>query len=80
MEKLYPKKSKKPLRAIRYQCLECCGWDRRQRAGQKPVEAVAGCTDPLCPLFDFRFGRNPFLKGNSKGNPEALRMWKETML
>ena len=58
--KYYPKKSKKPLRAIRYFCFECMGWDRRYKDSGKPFEDVKGCTDKMCPLFDFRMGRNPF--------------------
>ena len=75
--KLFPKKSKKPLRAIRYFCFECMGWDRRYRNSQKPIDAVAECSDGMCPLYDFRFGKNPFLRGRSKGNPEALKTWRD---
>ena len=74
----YPRKAKTPLRAIRYQCFECMGWDRRKNSPQKPVDAVTNCTDPLCPVFDFRFGKNPFLKGRPGGNPEALKQWKDS--
>jgi len=58
--KYYPKKSEKPLKAIRYFCFECMGWDRRKKDSDKPIDDVAGCTDPMCPLFDFRFGKNPY--------------------
>lgn len=58
--KLYPKKSKKPLQAIRYFCFECMGWDRRAKDSGKPFDDVLNCTDEMCPLFDFRKGRNPF--------------------
>jgi hypothetical protein len=43
-----------PLRAIRKCCLECVYWS--------PLE-VKQCTSPLCPLFRYRFGRNPERKG-----------------
>jgi hypothetical protein len=46
-----------PLKAIRYQCLECVGWS--------PYE-VNHCTDKLCPLYPYRFGKVPGHKG--KGN------------
>ena len=58
--KYYPKKSKRPLQAIRYFCFECMGWDRRSKDSGKPFEDVRHCTDDMCPLFDFRFGKNPF--------------------
>lgn len=35
------------------------GWDRRQKDGA-PYSDVAECTDPMCPLYDFRFGVNVF--------------------
>ena len=70
--KIYPKKSRKPLRSIRLFCFECMGWDRRQRDSGKPFDDVKDCTDLDCPLYDFRFGKNPFLP-RGKGNPEALK-------
>lgn len=45
---------KTPLRAIRSNCLECCN--------NQPKE-VAKCTVTNCPLYFFRFGRNPNRKG-----------------
>ena len=72
IDKYHRKKSKKPLRAIRYFCFECMGWNRRSKDSVKPIEDVKGCTDELCPLFDFRFGKNPFLP-KGKGNLEALK-------
>jgi hypothetical protein len=74
--KIYPKKSKRPLRAIRYFCF---GWDRRERDAGRPIDDVRNCTDPACPLFDFRFGKNPFLKGTPGGNPEALKQWQASL-
>ena len=42
-----------PLKAIREKCLDCmCG---------SPVE-VKRCVCDDCPLFPFRFGKNPFRK------------------
>jgi hypothetical protein len=40
-----------PLRAIREKCLSCC-------SGR--VDAVAHCDKYKCPLWDFRFGTNPY--------------------
>ena len=72
--KYYPKKSKRPLQAIRYFCFECMGWDRRYRDSGKPFEDVKQCPDEMCPLFDFRMGKNPFYNTkNFKGNLDALR-------
>lgn len=42
-----------PLKAIRAFCLDCCGDNR---------EEVANCLSPKCPLFEFRFGKNPYNK------------------
>ena len=58
----YPKKSKRPLKAIRLNCFECMGMSRTKKDPEKPFEDVKLCTDELCPLFDFRFAKNPFLK------------------
>ncbi len=63
MMEIYPKKSRKPLEAIRFFCLECMGWSRRMRmSSDRPFEDVKHCTDLVCPLFEFRFGANPFLR------------------
>ena len=61
-EIFYPRKAKTPLKAIRQFCFECFGLDRRKRNPPKPIDDVKNCSDPLCPLFDFRLGRNPFIK------------------
>ena len=46
-----PKQPKSPLKAIRAHCIECmCG---------SPNE-VRLCPIDDCPLFPFRFGKNPF--------------------
>jgi len=39
-----------PLKAIRYQCLECLGWSAYE---------VKNCTSKLCSLYLYRFGTNP---------------------
>ena len=79
----YPRKATKPLKAIRMFCFECMGMDRRDKKPEHPIENVRNCTDPMCPLFDFRFGKNPFV-----GQPlseeqriaavERLRIGRET--
>ena len=40
----------KPLEAVRYHCLDCCC--------EQPLE-VKLCQTPDCPLYPYRFGRNP---------------------
>lgn len=49
-----------PLKAIRAKCLECAG--RRK--------AVRNCEEANCPLFAFRFGKNPKRRGI--GAPESF--------
>lgn len=44
-----------PLMAIKEFCMECCGWER---------SGVKSCSAPLCPLFEFRNGKNPYHKKN----------------
>jgi len=55
-----------PIHAIRYFCLECVCWS---------FEEVEHCTSPLCPLYPFRFGKNPSRKGIGRqgGNPNLKR-------
>lgn len=59
-KKYYPKKAKSPAKAIRFACMECMGWDRTKSESDRPFDDIRDCTDPMCPLFDFRFGKNPF--------------------
>jgi hypothetical protein len=56
----FPKKAKSPQKAIKLFCRECMGMDRRKQENIIGVEMVRECTDPVCPLFDFRMGKNPF--------------------
>jgi len=58
----FPRKVTKPLGAIKRFCGECMGMDRRIKTPQFPHDDIRNCTDPMCPLFDFRFGKNPFMK------------------
>ena len=58
----YPRKAKSPLKAARFFCAECMGMDRLQRKAPFPYDDIQQCTDPMCPLFDFRLGKNPFMK------------------
>jgi len=60
----YPKKSKRPQQAIKLFCRECVGADRRKPATAEGYEMVSACGDPMCPLFDFRRGKNPHVGQN----------------
>lgn len=51
METKEIKYEKSPVRAIRAKCVECFGGEVRQ---------VANCSSPKCPLYPFRFGKNPY--------------------
>ena len=46
-----------PIKAIRFQCIECMGHQSR---------LVDGCTDILCPLYPYRMGKkgDPLKKGS----------------
>jgi hypothetical protein len=50
-----------PIKAIRAKCLDCC-------CGQ-PKE-VRLCTIPDCPLYVYRFGKNPSRRGIGFGQKE----------
>ena len=58
----YPKKAKSPLSAIKFFCRECMGQDRTKPKSLENANLVHECCDPMCPLFDFRLGKNPFLR------------------
>ena len=49
-----------PIKAIRAKCLDCC-------CGQRKEVMLCPCGD--CPLYLYRFGKNPKLKGcTNKGS------------
>jgi len=39
-----------PIKAIRYHCIECVGFQKAM---------IPGCLSKHCPLYPFRLGRNP---------------------
>lgn len=79
--KLYPKKSKQPLKAIRLFCSECMGMNRRMKKANIPYVDIKSCTDEMCPLYDFRFGKNPFLKRRvSQGTLDALEKGRKRLI
>lgn len=51
-----------PMRAIRAKCLDCSGGYSNE---------VASCPITDCPLYSYRDGHNPTLKG--KGNADILK-------
>ena len=44
---------KQPLKAIREKCRECSNYSAAE---------IRECPVPLCPLYPFRFGKNPYRK------------------
>jgi hypothetical protein len=52
-----------PIKAIRYQCIECMGFQSRD---------VQNCTSSLCSLFPYRMGKNISLAGKRKNNLKVL--------
>lgn len=54
-----------PLSAIKAFCLECCGYSR---------DDVKGCTAPMCPLWEFRDGHNPYRKGREYTDEEKVEL------
>ena len=55
-----------PIKAIRAKCLDC--------AYTSPEVALCPCTD--CPLYPFRFGKNPYRKEKT---PEQKAQARESM-
>ena len=51
-----PKKKESPVKAIREMCIECVGG--RDNAGYE--EEITNCHSPMCALYEFRFGKNPY--------------------
>lgn len=50
------------LKAIRLKCIDC---------SNHQTEEIANCPITDCPLYQWRFGKNP--NPSRKGNPEAFR-------
>ncbi len=66
MERYKPKKLKSPVKAIREFCTECMGG----RDSEGYAKRISECLVPVCPLFEFRLGKNPF---NTKNLSEEER-------
>ena len=56
MGRYKPKKCKSPAKAIREFCIECMGG---RGSGQNYTRLIEECVSINCPLYDFRFGKNP---------------------
>ena len=56
-----------PIKAIRAKCLDCC-------CGQENEVKLCTCKD--CPLYAFRFGKNPYLYTEEQRQAMAERMRK----
>lgn len=54
-----------PIKAIRLKCLDC--------SGGSSVE-VARCTAENCPLWHYRFGKNPFRKKRELSEEQKAEM------
>lgn len=64
-----------PIKAIRAKCLDCC-------CGQSNEVLLCPCTD--CPLYVFRFGKNPFTNRTLTEEQkiaagERMRKWRNKM-
>lgn len=60
---------KSPLKAIRANCLECCG----------SANEVKLCTVTKCALYPFRFGHNPYSQRGKNMTEEQKRATAERM-
>ena len=60
MDRYKPKKHQNPVKAIRELCIECMGG----RDNESYTKLIADCPSSNCPVFSFRFGKNPYHKQN----------------
>ena len=70
MERYKPRKHKSPIKAIRENCIECMGG---RGSGQNYSKLIAGCTSINCPVHEFRFGKNPYLKKRTERQLKTAR-------
>lgn len=56
---------KNPVKAIRAKCLDCC-------CGQ--YSEVEKCTAHTCPLYPFRFGKNPHRQSRQISEERKIEM------
>ena len=74
-----PKKCKSPAKAIREFCIECMGG---RGTGQNVSKLISDCPAPHCPLYEFRFGKNPYHEPNisDKQRMEMVERGKRSVL
>lgn len=60
-----------PLQAIREKCLHCCSLTE---------EAIATCNCTNCPLWSFRYGKNPFAKNEKISEQQLMNLVNESAL
>ena len=56
----FAKKGKTLKVAVRLFCGECFGMSRTVKEMEYPIEDIKACTDKMCPLFEWRLGKNPY--------------------
>ena len=76
---LYARKATKPVKAIRLACGECMGMDRRKKILSYPFADVDGCIDEMCPLFEWRLGKNPYKSKKRVERGRALAASRTTV-
>lgn len=54
------------MHAIRYFCAECFGYS---------ISDIEGCTAPNCPLFPFRFGKDPSPHKKMENYRQSAVLW-----
>jgi hypothetical protein len=59
-ERLNLPKQKTPLKAIKSMCVECLGGPGTENL----YALIRDCAAPACPLYEYRMGKNPYLKQN----------------
>ena len=61
-----------PVKAIRKKCLDCSAYS--------PAE-VRSCPIRDCPIYEYRMGKNPALKGKrGRGHPESLERARQVRM
>lgn len=60
-----------PIKAIRAKCLDCCCWQRSE---------VTLCPAKDCPLWAFRFGKNPYNKRHRDITEEQKDKMRERLV
>lgn len=79
---LYPFKSGRgrgrKLKAIRLRCIDCVAGETKRVTNCK----CDGKSEELCPLFPYRMGKNPKLKGKRgyKVSPKSLEALKRAVI